>query len=109
MKHKLNSITIGHYGVYTNRDFEVYIEDMEEIHFKTKNSIIQWHEENLSIREIALKYHETYISNSEEIKSEALVSLEMNIRWLIEGLKISGLIQNISSEIINKLLDIKIN
>ena len=65
---------------------------MEEIHFKTKNSIIQWYKENLSSREIALKYFKTYIPNSGMIENEALDSLEMNIRWLIEGLKLSGFI-----------------
>ncbi|MHA1932173.1 MAG: MBL fold metallo-hydrolase [Promethearchaeota archaeon] len=92
IKDKLSSISISHYGVYTDRDFEVYVKEMEDIHFKTKNSIIQWYKENLSSREIALKYHDTYISNSEMIEDEALVSLEMNIKWLLEGLKLSGFI-----------------
>ena len=92
IKDKLNSIAIAHYGVYKDGDFKVYLEEMEEIHFKTKNSIIQWYKENLSSREIALKYYGTYISSSEKLENEALDSLEMNIRWLIEGLKLSGFI-----------------
>ena len=92
MKDKLNSITLAHFGVYTDGDFERILDEMEEIHFKTKNSIIQWFKENLSSREIALKYYETYISNSKIVENEALDSLEMNIKWLIEGLKISGFI-----------------
>ena len=92
MKDRLISIAIAHYGVYMDRDFEVYLEQMEDFHFKSKNSIIHWYKENLSNKEIALKYHEEYISNSREIENEALVSLEMNINWLIEGLKLSGFI-----------------
>ncbi len=92
IKDKLNSIAIAHYGVYKDGDFEVYLEEMEEIHFKTKSSIIQWYKENLSSREIALKYYGTYVSSSEMLENEALDSLEMNIRWLIEGLKLSGFI-----------------
>jgi glyoxylase-like metal-dependent hydrolase (beta-lactamase superfamily II) len=92
IKDKLNSIAIAHYGVYKDGDFEIYLEEMEEIHFKTKSSIIQWYKENLSSREIALKYYGTYISSSEKLENEALDSLEMNIRWLIEGLKLSGFI-----------------
>lgn len=92
LKDKLNSISIAHYGIYNDRDFEIYLDQMEEIHFKTKNSIIQWYNENLSSREIALKYHESYISTSEMIENEALDSLEMNLNWLIEGLKLSGFI-----------------
>jgi glyoxylase-like metal-dependent hydrolase (beta-lactamase superfamily II) len=90
MKNKLNSISLAHFGVYKDGDFEVIIDQMEEIHFKTKISITQWFEQNLSNREIALKYYETYISNSQMIENEALDSLEMNIKWLIEGLKFSG-------------------
>jgi glyoxylase-like metal-dependent hydrolase (beta-lactamase superfamily II) len=92
MKDELNSITLAHYGVYTDRDFEKILDEMEEIHFKTKNSIIQWFKENLSSREIALKYYETYISSSKKVTNEALDGLEMNIKWLIEGLKLSGFI-----------------
>jgi len=92
MKDKLNSITLAHYGVYTNEDLEKILDMMEEIHFKTKNSIIQWYKENLSSRDIALNYFKTYISNSKTIENRALDSLEMNIKWLIEGLKLSGFI-----------------
>ncbi|MHA2039000.1 MAG: MBL fold metallo-hydrolase [Promethearchaeota archaeon] len=92
MKDRLNSIAIAHYGVYTESEFEVYLDQMEDFHFKAKNSVINWYNENLSSREIAVKYHEAYISNSNEIGNAALNSLEMNIRWLIEGLKLSGLI-----------------
>jgi len=92
IKDKLNSIAIAHYGVYKDGDFEIYLEEMEKIHFKTKSSIIQWYKENLSSREIALKYYGTYVSSSEKLENEALDSLEMNIRWLIEGLKLSGFI-----------------
>ena len=92
MKDKLNSITLAHYGVYTNEDLEKILDEMEEIHFKTKNSIIQWYKENLYSRDIALNYFKTYISNSKTIENSALDSLEMNIKWLIEGLKLSGFI-----------------
>jgi hypothetical protein len=92
MKDRLNSIAIAHYGVYTESEFEVYLDQMEDFHFKAKNSVINWYNKNLSSREIAVKYHEAYISNSNEIGNAALNSLEMNIRWLIEGLKLSGLI-----------------
>jgi hypothetical protein len=65
---------------------------MEEFHFKAKNAIIQWYNENLSSREIALKYFETFIPNSKIVEYGLLDGLEMNIKWLIEGLKLSGFI-----------------
>jgi len=92
MKDKLNSITLAHFGVWTDEDFETILDEMEEIHFKTKNAIIQWYNENLSSREIALKYFETFIPNSKMVEYGLLDNLEMNIGWLIEGLKLSGFI-----------------
>ena len=92
LKEKLNSITLAHFGVWTDDDFETILEEMEEFHFKTKNSIIQWYNERLSSKEIALKYFETYIPNSKIIEYGLLDNLEMNMKWLIEGLKRSGFI-----------------
>jgi glyoxylase-like metal-dependent hydrolase (beta-lactamase superfamily II) len=92
LKQKLNSITLAHFGVWKDEDFETILDEMEEFHFKTKDSIIQWYKENLSSREIALKYFETYIPNSKILEYGLLDNLEMNIKWLIEGLKLSGFI-----------------
>ncbi len=92
MKGKLNSITLAHFGVWTDADFETILDEMEEFHFKTKNAIIQWYNKNLSSREIALKYFKTFIPNSKMVEYGLLDDLEMNIKWLIEGLKLSGFI-----------------
>ena len=92
MKDQLDSITLAHYGVWTGEDFEKILDEMEEFHFKTKDLIIQGFQNNLSTREIALKYIETFMPNSKILEYNALDSFEMNIRWLIEGLKLSGYI-----------------
>jgi glyoxylase-like metal-dependent hydrolase (beta-lactamase superfamily II) len=92
LKNKLNSITLAHFGVWTDNDFDMILEEMEEFHFKTKNSIIEWYNERLSNREIALKYFETYIPNSKVMEYGLLDNLERNMKWLIEGLKRSGFI-----------------
>jgi len=92
IKDKLVSITLAHFGVWTDADFQTILDEMEEFHFKTKNAIIQWYNENLSSREIALKYFETFIPNSKVVEYGLLDNLEMNIKWLIEGLKLSGFI-----------------
>ena len=92
MKDKLSSISLAHFGVWTDEDFEIIIDEIEDLHFKTKNSIVQWYKENLSSREITLKYFETYIPNSKVLEYGLLDNLEMNIKWLIEGLKGSGFI-----------------
>jgi glyoxylase-like metal-dependent hydrolase (beta-lactamase superfamily II) len=92
MKSKLNSISLSHFGVWSDEDFEIFLGEMEDFHFKSKNSIIQWYKENLSSKEIALKYYETYIPDSKVVQYGLLDNLEMNIKWLIQGLKISGFI-----------------
>ena len=92
MKDKLSSITMAHFGVWTDEDVEIILDEIEEIYFKTKNAIIQWYNENLSSKEIALKYFETFIPNSKMVEYGLLDNLEMNIKWLIEGLKGSGFI-----------------
>jgi glyoxylase-like metal-dependent hydrolase (beta-lactamase superfamily II) len=92
MKDKLESISLAHFGVWTEGDFEIFLNEMEDFHFKAKNSIIQWYNENLSSREISLKYFETFIPDSKIVEYGLLDGLEMNIKWLIEGLKLSGFI-----------------
>jgi glyoxylase-like metal-dependent hydrolase (beta-lactamase superfamily II) len=92
MKDKLKSISLAHYGVWTDDDFDMILNEIEEVHFDTKNAIIQWYSENLSSREIALKYFETFIPNSKVVEYGLLDNLERNIKWLIEGLKQSGFI-----------------
>ena len=92
MEDKLDSISLAHFGVWKDADFRNVLEEMEDFHFKAKNSIIQWFKENLSSKEITLKYFETYIPNSKMVEYGLLDNLEMNIKWLIEGLKGSGFI-----------------
>ncbi len=92
MRDKLNSITLAHFGVWTDGDFEKILDGMESFHFDTKNSIIQWYKENLSSKEIAMKYFEKFIPKSKIVEYGLLDNLEMNIKWLLEGLKRSGFI-----------------
>ena len=92
MEDKLDSISLAHFGVWTDADFKTVLDEMEDFHFRAKNSIIQWFKENLSSREITLKYFETYIPNSKMVEYGLLDNLEMNIKWLIEGLKLRGFI-----------------
>ncbi len=92
MRHELNSISLAHYGVWTGEDFENILNEMEQLHFKTKNSFINWYKENLSIKDMAIKYHENFIPKSKIIKKGYISVLEMQITWLLEGLKRSGFI-----------------
>ncbi|MFX0006727.1 MAG: MBL fold metallo-hydrolase [Promethearchaeota archaeon] len=92
MKEELNSISLAHYGVWTDEDFKQIINNMEELHFATKDSIIRWYKENPSYNYLALKFHEIFIPKSKIIKLGYIEVLERQMEWLVEGLKRSGFI-----------------
>ena len=92
LKDELNSISLAHYGVWKDEDFDQIINNMEELHFETKNSIITWYKENPSYNYLALKFHEKFIPKSKIIKLGYIEVLERTMEWLVEGLKRSGFI-----------------
>ena len=92
MKDELDSISLAHYGVWTEEDFEQIIHNMEELHVATKDSIIKWYKENPSFNYIAFKFHEKFIPKSKIIKLGYIGVLERQMEWLVEGLKRSGFI-----------------
>ncbi len=93
LKKDLNSISLDHFGVWKDDDFDFILEKMEEIHIKTKKAMIEWYSENPDIGYITRKYHETFIPNSTMITKANIIDLELPISWLIEGLKISDSIK----------------
>ncbi|MFX0072642.1 MAG: MBL fold metallo-hydrolase [Candidatus Hermodarchaeota archaeon] len=88
-----NSISLSHFGVWTEGDFNKILEEMEDFHFKTKESLVQWYNENSSLDYITSKYRETFIPNSTIFTKENLLGLKLAIRWLLDGLKKSGFIK----------------
>jgi len=90
LKDKLNSICLSHFGVWTDEDFEKILNEMEDVHFKTRDAIIHWHKENSSLDYIASKYYETFIPNSTYFTKQNLLGLKLAMQWLVEGLQISG-------------------
>ncbi len=92
MRDELNSISLAHYGVWTEENFDQIINSMEELHFATKDSIIKWYKENPSYNYLALKFHESFIPKSKIIKYGYIGFLERQMEWFVEGLKRSGFI-----------------
>ena len=90
LKEDLDSISLDHFGVWKDEDFDLVVNKMEDVHFKTKNAMIEWYNENEDIISITSKYHENFIPNSTIHTKENMLGLELPISWLIEGLKISG-------------------
>jgi hypothetical protein len=89
----LNCVSLDHFGAWKDEDFTFILDNMEDIHFKTKKAMIEWYGENPDIGYITKKYHDTFIPNSRKITKENIIDLELPISWLIEGLKISGSIK----------------
>jgi glyoxylase-like metal-dependent hydrolase (beta-lactamase superfamily II) len=93
MKGDLNSISLNHFGVWTNEHFDKIINEMEVLYFDMKDAVIKWHGENNSIKYIAEKFHEKFIPNSTVHTKENIVGFEMVLGWAIDGLKIAGIIK----------------
>ena len=91
MRNKINSICLSHFGVWADEDCDKILNEMEDLHFQTKDSIINWYNENPSIEYIASKYYEKFIPHSKNYTRENLKGLQMQLKWLIKGLKASKL------------------
>ncbi|MHA1757826.1 MAG: MBL fold metallo-hydrolase, partial [Promethearchaeota archaeon] len=92
LKNDIDMICLNHFGVWTNEDCDKIINEMEEIHFKTKEAIIKWYNEKPDLHYIAKQYHKTFLSESTIHTKENIHGLELVISWLINGLKLSGYI-----------------
>jgi len=93
LKGELNSISLAHFGVWTDDDFIKIVDNVEEFHFNTKKAIINWYNENPSLEYITLKYHEEFIPKSKIFTKQTIHGLELVIEWFIIGLKKMGAIK----------------
>ncbi len=93
MRDKVNAVALSHYGVWTENDLDKILGEMEELHLKTKDSIIKWYNENPSADYITSKYHETFIPDSKMHTKENLLGLHLQMEWFIKGLKMAGFIK----------------
>ena len=85
----LNSISLSHFGVWKDKHFEQILDEMEDLYFKVKDSLIEWYNENPSIDFITNKYCRTLIPNS-KFWNESFFTVV--IEMMINGLKISGIL-----------------
>ena len=92
ISNELNSISLAHFGIYSDGDFKTILDEMETFYFKIKESLIKWYNENPSSEYLAMKYHETFIPNSTIYTKENLVPLNLIMGWVIDGLKSSGFV-----------------
>jgi glyoxylase-like metal-dependent hydrolase (beta-lactamase superfamily II) len=93
MKDELDSISLGHFGVWKGDDFKKIVENVKDFHLDAKESLIKWYNENPSLNYISLKYHEKLIPESKIHTRENIHGLELEINWSIDGLKAMGVIK----------------
>lgn len=84
IKTEFNSISIAHFGVWTEKDYEQILDDMEDLYFNVKDSILNWHNKDLPIDEIANLYVDKFMPYSKVWNAELMKVL---IEWMIAGLK----------------------
>jgi len=89
MKDEFSSIFLTHFGAWKDNHCQQILDEMEDLYFKVKNSLIEWYHEDPSIESITTKYFRTYTANS-KIWNEKL--FEALILMMINGLKHSGFI-----------------
>lgn len=92
MRNELDAIALAHYGVWKGEDFNRIVDEMEELYFKAKNTIINLYEENPSPEFITKKYRERLIPNSEIFSEEHIMGLQWNIAQNLDTLKAAGFI-----------------
>jgi len=90
LKDNLDSISIAHFGIWKDKHFNQIINEMENLYFKVKNSLIEWYNENPSIEYMTSKYYKTLIPDSKFWTEKAF---EFFINMMIEGLEYSGFIE----------------
>ncbi|MFX0165197.1 MAG: hypothetical protein ACFFAG_12550 [Promethearchaeota archaeon] len=90
MKNELNSISLTHFGVWMDNHCEQIINEMEDLYFSTKNSLIEWYNEDPSIEVITSKYCKEFLSNSKFWNEKVFTFI---IEMMINGLKLSRLIE----------------
>lgn len=93
MKNDLNSISIGHYGVWKDEVMVNLINELEKIHLETKDAIIEWYSENPSLEYIVSKYHEKFTPDSKLQTKDNMVVLKFLLETNIKGLQYSGFIK----------------
>jgi heme oxygenase len=89
-------MSLAHFGVMTEEDFNQLLEKMEYFYYGTKDSLIKWYKENPSVEYIASKYLETivpFMLKSDMPKEIIQTTAQMLVGWLIKSLKISGFLK----------------
>ena len=92
MEEDLDSLSLAHFGVWKDEDFNKILNEVEDFYFTAKESMIKWYKEDPSIPSLAIKYHNKFIPKSEIHTKENLIGLHLIMEWIEGGLKSSGMV-----------------
>ena len=93
IKDQFESISLAHFGVYTENDCKELVMNAKEKYLKAKNSIIKWCNENPDPEYVSRKYQENIIPNSETFTKENLGGILWFMEQHIQCLKAAGFIK----------------
>ncbi|MHA2391111.1 MAG: MBL fold metallo-hydrolase [Promethearchaeota archaeon] len=82
-KGDFNSISLAHFGVWTEKDYELILNEVEDLYHAVKESILDWHKKDLPIDEIANLYVDKFMPDSKVWNAQLMKVL---IEWMIAGL-----------------------
>ena len=89
MRSELNSISLAHFGVWADKNLGQILDEMEDLYFKVKDSLIDWYNENTSIDFITSEYCRNLIPDSKFWNENLFVFM---VEMMVNGLKLSGFI-----------------
>jgi glyoxylase-like metal-dependent hydrolase (beta-lactamase superfamily II) len=93
MKDQLDSISLAHFGVYSGKDFNDFIDSVKKKYLHAKDSLIKWYNENPDENYITEKYQQNIIPDSKVFPVENLGGIHWNIVQHIQTLKAAGFIK----------------
>ncbi len=93
LKPRLKSISLAHFGTYTDQDFNKFVDEVENLYFKAKDLIVKAYNEKPDEEYVSEKYLENIIPNSKLFTKESLMGVHWNIKQNIKTLKAAGFIK----------------
>lgn len=93
MKDQLDSISLAHYGVYSGKDFNEFVDSVKEKYLLAKDSIIKWYNENPDENYITKKYQQKIIPHSKIFTIENLGGIHWFMVQHVKTLKAAGFIK----------------
>jgi len=93
LKNEIDAIAVAHFGVWEGDDMEKLVNEVEDLYFKAKKSLIEWYNQNPSVEYVTKQYQRHIVPNSEIFSEEHLMGLQWNIEQNLDTMKAAGFIK----------------